>query len=282
MAWSNHFWSVPDEVISEADRHQLDSLVAVLNRPKEATAPTTRQRSVRRPLALFPFNPNTLSADSLQLLGFPGWLARRTINYRSKGGQFRIKSDLKRLYDFPDTLYTRLYAYIDLPERRDQPTASTETKYEARPTRDFERSTQPLSEPLTAFDLNTADTTQLQKVRGIGHVLSNRIVRFRTVMGGFVSLDQMNEVWGLSDEARAELLRYARIAPDFRPRPLLINRAPADSLARHPYIHKGLARVIVSYREQHGPYRHVEDLRNIRILKEEEYLKLVPYVSVEE
>ncbi len=156
-----------------------------------------------RPTRLFPFDPNVATPEQLQELGIPKFLALRIEKYRQKGGKFRRKEDLKKIYDFPPTLFFRLEGYISLPENGQKATSGTAFEENSRPEPagatlpPIRESKFPARPTPTAFDINTADTTQLAELRGIGSKLSARIVKYRDALGGFHSTEQYVEVYGL-------------------------------------------------------------------------------------
>ena len=128
------------------------------------------------------------------------------------------------------------------------------------------------------IDLNTADTAELQQLRGIGPVLSARIVRYRSLLGGFTDREQLLEVYGLADSV------YRRIAPQLsvdttRIQRLDINTATYGQLVRHPYLDKHQVAAIVRLRERKGAFASLDDLRQIPIIEQETYNKIIPYLS---
>jgi competence protein ComEA len=230
------------------------------------------------PTRLFAFDPNTASSEKLQELGVPRFLAQRILKYREKGGKFRRKEDLKKIYDFPPTLYNRLEGYITLPGSSIEASKGEANLGEGTPpappreTKISPRST------LAAFDINTADTTQLATLRGIGSKLSARIVKFRDALGGFYSAEQFSEIYGLDSLALSELRRYGRVQSP--PRKIAINTVSVQELNQHPYFrNRKLNEVIVRYREQHGPFSSPEAMKEIRILDEATLRKMVPYLA---
>ena len=130
--------------------------------------------------------------------------------------------------------------------------------------------------------MNTADTSQLKSVFGIGPVLASRIVKFRDGLGGFVDPQQVREVYGLDSTAAARLQSVAYIAEHFAPIRININQADEKALASHPYIRRSLAAAIVAYRFQHGDFKDVADLQNIKSLKPADLERLMPYLRVEQ
>lgn len=119
---------------------------------------------------------------------------------------------------------------------------------------------------LQPFDINTANVAQLSTMRGLGPVLSTRIVKFRDKLGGFIRPDQYQEVYGLSTEVVERLQKHAYISAAFQPKKLNINTASLKALTAHPYLTYQQARSLVRYREQHGPFATVEALEALALL----------------
>ncbi|MGB0522179.1 MAG: ComEA family DNA-binding protein [Flammeovirgaceae bacterium] len=241
------------------------------------------------PKKLTTFNPNLASQQKFETLGMPHYLAKRIVKYRTKGGVFRVKKDLLKIYGFPEDLYTELEPYIKIPKEKSdlekkenrndtlpQSMAKSEQQmFDKQPAKNKLYSPKPF---LTPFDLALADTTQLKKIRGIGSKLSARIVKYRDKLGGFHSLNQLQEVYGLQPEVIAELKKYALLEhPTIQQIP--INTADVKTLAQHPYISYKLAHVIVNYREQHGAYTQVDDLKAIKLIKQAFIDKIKPYLN---
>ena len=130
----------------------------------------------------------------------------------------------------------------------------------------------------TIIDLNRSDTAELQQLWGIGPVLSGRIVKYRALLGGFVSKQQLREVYGVADSV------YERIAPRLTAdttmvRKMDLNTASRKQLSRHPYLDNYQADAIVRLREKQGPYQSLDDLRQVPIIDPETYNKIIPYLT---
>ena len=279
----------------EVDKQMLDSMQVLL--AKQDIQPAERKQFAKKwekskptpnkTFDLKPFDPNTASSKELISLGLADYLAERIIKYRSKGGTFHQKSDLLKIYGFPEWLYKKWEPYILLPEKEDKSVSHSafleSNKHEKLDSFEVSSNTESLVPPkrkftIIPFDLATADTTQLKQIKGIGSKLSARIVGFRDKLGGFYALDQLNEVYGLKPEVIAELLKYAHLkSPQIRK--IEINSADIKSLAVHPYISYKLARVIVNYREQHGNYMSIQDLEKVKLIKKDFIQKIQPYLN---
>ncbi|SDY72367.1 ComEA family DNA-binding protein [Hymenobacter psychrophilus] len=242
-----------------------------------------RERVPQVPLA--PFDPNTFSARDWQARGLPAWLAERLVKYRTVVGGFRAKEQLRKAYGLSDTTYARLAPYIRLPELLPARAPRTFAKDGRFPERKpFEARPGFVAKPrnLAAFDLNAADTTQLMQIRGIGRGYARRVVEYGQRLGGFRQEDQLTEIFALRDapDLIDSLRKYTFVAPGFVPARLDVNAASFEVLQAHPYLGKRLARVLVAYRQQHGPFQQADDLRKIRILDEATFDKLLPYILV--
>ena len=241
------FFDRPLEV-SEEEKKKLDSLVSLLE------IDSIQQDQ----LVLFSFDPNFLSLDSLNILGLEESIAKRIINYREKGGTFRVKEDLKRIYGLPLPTYLRLESYVDLPD-----SASFFSQ-------------QVISKPL---DINLASADQLKSIKGVGDVLSNRIVKYRELLGGYVGLDQLEEVYGLEGPTVSAIAKSTFIENDFIPRKIQINSATVVDLMRHPYISKELGEDIVQFRELNGSIGSETVLAGFKSLDKHNYKKLILYLD---
>ena len=237
------------------------------NNPPEETNP-------ERSLALFYFDPNKISVSQWQELGLQKYMGERIIKYRGKGGVFRKKEDLLKIYSFPDDVYERIEPYITL---QSEPTVARNAD-KMDDGRVFSKTTFASKKPtFLVFDINTADTTELIKLYGIGSKSAERIIKLRDGLGGFVSQDQYADVFGIDSLAMIELKKYAQVQSPVRR--VSVNTATAEVLDRHQYITAKQAAVIVAYRQQHGDYKSAGDLLKIKILKPETVKKLEPYLE---
>jgi competence protein ComEA len=131
---------------------------------------------------------------------------------------------------------------------------------------------------LSPIDINMADSTAFIALPGIGSRLAERIIHFREKLGGFHSIDQIAEVYGLADSV-FHLIRPLLQNPPFTVKKININTAGLDELKAHPYIRYAIANSIVRYREQHGAYADIEDLKKIMLITEQIYNKISPYLT---
>jgi competence ComEA-like helix-hairpin-helix protein len=127
------------------------------------------------------------------------------------------------------------------------------------------------------LNLNMADTAQLQAIKGIGPVLSKRILKYRNSLGGFHSAEQLKDVYGLSPEL-VETMSDITFTTDSLTK-IDINSDSLKYLASHPYIDYRMARSILNFRKVHGNYKAPEDLLKLKLMTDSLYKKLYPYIS---
>ena len=171
--------------------------------------------------------------------------------------------------------YERLLPYIQVEPKKvsnkeqvNFSTASSEVKTEGRETKK------------TIIDINTADTTEWKKLYGIGSKLSQRVINFRSRLGGFFTIDQVGETFGLPDST------FQKIKPQLQlgstsVKKINLNSATIDELKAHPYIKYAIANAIIQFRNEHGNFKAVSDLQKLAAIDESLFLKIAPYLTVE-
>lgn len=217
--------------------------------------------SVYQQNELFLFNPNGLPEADWVRLGLSPAQARSVKNFEEKGGFFKTKEDVKKLYVISPEKYQQLEPYIVIPASKDS-AAGTEKKIH-----NF------------IYELNTADTSQLVKVNGIGPVFAARIVAYRNRLGGFHHKEQLKEVYGI-DEAKYRAVQSSFKVDTSYITKINVNTAEASDLKRHPYITPAVANAIVNYRKTHGLFKQLSDIKQCRVVTEELYIKIAPYLTI--
>jgi competence protein ComEA len=245
--------------------------VALWELAEEDSVKASRPSQRKKP-ELFRFDPNTASLDDLKRLGFPEFLAKRVVTYRQKGGKFNTNTDLRKIYGIDSSLYNSLKNHVFISQHRNEQSAKQPEKLAVQ-------SSKPR---LGSFDINEADTAALKSVYGIGTKLAERIVKFRSGLGGFVSLNQLSEIYGLDSVVVNRLKKRAFINEDFKPKKINLNTTTEFEMSAHPYISKSIARAIVAWRFQHGAFKTVDEIKNLNMLKPEDIVKIIPYLKVEE
>lgn len=260
-----------DEVASAESEQASDSLLTGMKEKRaETEAGTERGRRVER----FAFDPNTADSSQLRRLGLKDWQIRNIYKYRASGGIYRQKDDFARTYGLTQKEYRELEPYITIGADY-QPAALLikERQKEKVTGQDSLLFPKKISEG-TTVSLAIADTTQLKTVPGIGSYFARKIVDYRQQLGGFVSIDQLDEIEGFPLKAKA----YLRL-DTITVKRLNLNKLSVSELRRHPYLNYYQARAIVDYRRLHGKLKSLDELRLLRDFPSEALQRLEPYVE---
>ena len=191
-------------------------------------------------------------------MGLSDKLIRTIRKYQDKGGSFRSKADFFKIYGLSESQKQRLNDFVVIDVAAEPKTAENNMKDEV------------------LIELNAADSIQLKLLPGIGDKLSKRIVRYRDLLGGFYSVSQLKEVYGLTDET-LKLISGKVVVDDKKIRKLDLNFADMNELSIHPYLKKNLAGKIIKFRAKNGSIRDLSVLRDSMILNMDEYTRLKPY-----
>ena len=230
----------------------------------------------------FAFNPNTTSKADFERLGLSSKTAQSIINYRNKGGKFYKTEDFKKIYTLKEVDYERLKSYIDIPkkEKPSKNIASAETEddgvmgFASTPKTDY------IKKSTTAeIEINTAKVEDFQQLKGIGEGYAKRIIKYRNQLGGFVNVNQIQEVYGIPKET-FELIKPQLIQTSKTIQKININTAVYKILVTHPYIDSKRANAIIKYRKQHGNFKSVEDLKKIYAISAKVLEQIKPYLDV--
>jgi len=208
----------------------------------------------------FRFNPNDTNKEAFIKLGFSEKQAESIVKYREKGAKFKSKQDFQKVFVVSDEMYVHLEAWIMLP---DEETIAAELA----------------TKEAVVIELNTADTTSLQQIGRIGNYLAKRIVDYRQKLGGFHSLEQLKEINGVNEE------RFLGIAPFItvdksKITKLDLNKSSFKDFTRHPYFEYYIVKAIFEYKEKHGLFTSVDDVRKIPLIYDDLYNKINPYLHV--
>jgi competence ComEA-like helix-hairpin-helix protein len=216
---------------------------------------------------LFQFDPNTLSVEGWQKLGLSEKTSKTIDKYRSKGGKFYKAEDIKKIWGIPEGFYERVKDYVEI--------ASVQNNY---PQTNFEKPTTKPEKKALVVNINAADTSAFVALPGIGSKLAARIVNFRDKLGGFYSVDQVGETYGLPDSTFQKIKASLQLGGSVKK--LNVNIATKDELKVHPYLKWNLANAIVEYRNQHGAFKSLDELKNIMVVDERTFEKIVHYLSL--
>lgn len=210
------------------------------------------------PKRLFRFDPNSIGVEEWMELGLTEKTASVIVNYRIKGGRFRTADDLEMIYSIPKEALPVLRPYVQI---------NPSNNLRGVP-----------GKPEVLVYLNRSLAADWEQLPGIGPVLARRIEAFRTRLGGFHSVSQVAETFGLPDSTFQKIRN--RIKEDHVPlKRIALNEVSEDSLGAHPYIKRTLAKRIIAWRNQHGRIASPEALDRILALPPEKIALLTPYLD---
>ena len=224
----------------------------------------------------FFFNPNTASDQDWKNLGIPDRNIQTIRNYLSKGGKFRKPDDLARIYGFPPAAYELLMPYVSIPKpdtTRFQQGHGSDLTRQNNIRRFIPR--KPIIVPV-----NAADSAAWESLPGIGPKLALRIINFRSKLGGFHTIEQVGETFGLPDSTFEAVRPFLILDSLSGPSVLNLNNCTPEALQSHPYLSYRQAKAIIAYRQQHGPFIKKEDVLRVALVTEEIYSRLAPYLTV--
>lgn len=233
-----------------------DSLATVLapyltfsnNRSKQKVASISKNRND----SLFNFNPNSVSEYELESLGLSSGQAKTLINFKQKGGKFYKKEDLKKIYSISDELYNKLEPYISIERDENE---------------------------ISIIELNSATKEQLKKIRGIGEKTAERLIVYRTQLGGYSNLNQLDDVYGLDSTIKNNKTTYFIINTEVLSK-IRINNITFKELLYHPYCDYNTTKKIINYREMHGDFISIEQILENNLIKAKQYRKIAPYLTL--
>lgn len=213
---------------------------------------------VKTSVKLFIFDPNTTDDAAFHQLGFTEKQIQTIRNYQQKGGVFRKREDFFKIYGISESQKRALAEYIVIEEKPDSYIRKNEKE-------------------IIVIEINGTDSIELKRLPGIGNKLSKRIVKYRDVLGGFYTLGQLKEVFGLKEET-IQQIETMLVIDSTKIHKIDLNFADWNELAGHPYIRNDLAREIIKFRTRVGNISDPSVLRDSMVLNYNEYERLRPYL----
>lgn len=238
---------------------------------------------------LFYFDPNTADSTQLLQLGLRPWQVRNIYKYRARGGVYQCKEDFAYVYGLTVKDYKRLEPYIRigadyLPASSLAEVRNRKRRYEHNNRYASDNGENAPNGERKAYtpkirigehiEINSADTTELMKIPGIGSYYSRQIVRYRNQLGGFVSKEQLLEIEGFPEDA----VKYISI-DESSIRRLRINQLTLSQLKRHPYLNYYQARAISDYRRLRGNIHSISELKLMKEFSNHDIERIGPYIE---
>jgi competence ComEA-like helix-hairpin-helix protein len=238
--------------------NQVSPFILLENKTTEHQTGVTIQKKNASSPELFLFDPNKATDSEFLRLGFSDKQITTIRKYIDKGGIFRNKTDFFKIRVITENQKRILSDWIVIENMKEMLSGEHSEK------------------KAVSVEINSADSTQLKQLPGIGNALSKRIVKYRDLLGGFYSVSQLKEVYGLSEQT-IRLIENKVTVDANRIKKLDLNFGDENELSRHPYLKKRLATQIVKFRTKHGAIRDLAILRDSMILNIDEYNRIKPY-----
>lgn len=238
--------------------------------------PSEKNYYIKPKEEVFYFDPNTASVNDWKRLGIRDKTVETIQKYLSKGGHFYKPEDISKIWGLHKDDIERLLPYVKIENIKKEYTNNEPRNFQNNNTPDSYRDKKP---PPQIIDINTSDTTAFISLPGIGSKLAQRIIAFRDKLGGFYSVDQIKETYGLPDSTFIKIKpKLILTSPGVKQ--ININTATLDEMKLHPYIRFNLANAIMQYRNQHGNFSSVIDIKKIMIVTDDIFNKVSLYLTV--
>jgi len=235
-------------------------------------------------LTLFEFNPNSIDDSELGSLNLPFFVKQNMVRYRDAGGKFKNVDDFRKIYGMTDSVFQiiRPYILIEKSQEKEIPSGfAVNLKKEQTNISNQIRNVK--QEPGSSIkqievELNSADTTDLIQLPGIGPVFSKRIIKYRDLLGGFVKKEQLLEVYNFPSETFENISDMLTVDSTLVKK-LRINFLEYSDLLRHPYLNKEQVGSIINRRDTDGPFKNLSEVASIQVFDSESFARIRPYLT---
>ena len=208
----------------------------------------------------FNFDPNSASKNDWMEMGLTEKQINTIFNYIKKGGRFYKKEDLKKIYSINLNTYKKLEPYITIDTNKYEKKIKKKTIY--------------------YLDINSIDSIQLTHINGIGKILSKRIIKYRELLGGYVELKQLKEVYGFNPDLLKEF-KLLFFIDSSKIKKININNVSKNDLQNHPYINGYNSEAIIAYRNFKGNIKNINELLINNLLEDSVYKRIKFYIKTE-
>ena len=216
---------------------------------------------------LFVFDPNTISFNQLIQLGFKEKTAKTFLTFREKGFVFKQKSDLQKVYGISDNFYSKLEPYILIESKIGQKNSDNNQTIISN--------TIAKKQTNKTVELNTSDSIMLLSLNGIGPAFAKRIIKYRSVLGGYTSIKQLKEVYGITEELYEKVKPFISLDASGIKK-INLNKDDFKVINKHPYLSYELTKSIFDWRKK--TVITATNLKDI-VIDDSVYKKLLPYMD---
>jgi competence protein ComEA len=244
----------------------LDIKITTIPATDEPVTSFASYKNDEKETSLLSFDPNTATDEQLLGLGFTEFNVKTIRKYVTKGGTFRKPDDLKKIFGIKPKLFLKVQPFIHISSQKKNIPGDSTYQHKKKTNK--------------IVELNMADSGELVALYRIGPGLAHRIIEYRDKLGGFVSIEQLKEIWGFDEDILYDL--QGKISVDASKAKIYnVNTVTAEELKTHPYFKYKLSNAIVNYRMQHGNYSKLENLKKIVIINDSVYKKIITYLKTD-
>jgi DNA uptake protein ComE-like DNA-binding protein len=197
------------------------------------------------------FNPNKYPTEAWRKMGFTDKQIRNIKNYEAKGGKFKRKEDVKKIYSISDVEYEIIEPFISIPSLYKSKTGKVTTKKAIAKTQDF-----------SIIEINSASSADLETSLNLTPYLAKRIISYKNVLGGYINKNQLKEVYGLSENIYNTFEKYIEIDTSLITK-IDMNNVEFKQLLKHPYFDYNTTKSIFNTRNKVGSFSSVNQLKLI-------------------
>lgn len=205
---------------------------------------------------MYPFNPNFITDFKGYKLGMKVAEIDRLLAFRKTNKYVNSAQEFQKVTHISDSLLAAISPYFKFPDW-----VTNKKNFQSDKSSNFEDFK---NKKIVVIDINQATKEDLMKIYGIGEGISDRILKQKEILGSFVSMEQMQDIWGLSPEVIAELNAHFKVFKMGTVHKISINNLPIKELTKFPYFKYALAKEIVTYRSMNNGIKNNEDLAKIK------------------
>ena len=220
---------------------------------------------------IYPFNPNYITDYKGYKLGMAIQEIDRLHAFRKQGKFVNSVEEFQQVTKVSNAFLSKISPYFKFPDWvKNKGTATSEKFHKFLPKE---------KEKIIQKDINVATREDLIAVYGIGEKLADKILQEKEKLGGFVSMEQFQFMWGISPEAISDLEKRFTIKSQIGIKKIAINDLSQKELAKFPYFNYALAKEIVIYRTMNSGIKNIDDLTKIKGMPNEKIKIIALYLE---
>ncbi len=205
----------------------------------------------RQKIKPFTFNPNKLPVEAWKKMGFTDQQIRNIKNYEAKGGKFKRKEDVKKMYSISDVEYEIIEPFIKIPSLYKSETGKIVKKKPVGKKTIYKN-----------IELNSIAYSDLEASLGLSPWLAKRVISYKNILGGYMNKKQLKEVYGFSDSIYNLTEKYIFVDTSLIVK-IDINNVDFKHLLKHPYFDYNTTKLIINTRDKIGSFSSVEQIKLI-------------------